>query len=882
MPVRQLKIVSWNANSIRNKKYEFEMFLQDHSIDVALLQETWLRPCNNLKIPNYTVYRNDRLDGPQGGTAIVIRNTLIHYLPENPLNLNHTEATTVIIPTERNSSLQITSVYIPPLQPFSPGDFHEIMSLNIPTIIAGDLNSKHHEWGCRITNRKGRALHTYCSAVDLSIYGPPEPTHFGFYRPDILDIVITKQIINPPTLTVLHELSSDHQPLLIEIDLAPIPYSFPIRTNINWNFFPYALSLSPVPSISSTEDLENEVALFIHELQDSLNICTKRTPVAPRKLNLPPHLKQLIKNKNRARRTARRTLAPADRRLANRLIEDVKSQLRDFRAAEWESFTATLPEGDGKNFWRISKKLRNNRQSHPLCPLHGLQGLVYSDEDKAEAFANSMERQFQLNDNLIDADTEEEVAEINVDEAPPEDVHFVSPSEVINTIKFLKINTAPGPDGVPYKALKLLSKRGIARISNIFNAILRFQHFPNHWKHSHIIMLLKHDKSPAFPNNYRPISLLSCIGKLFERILLARLKPFTEQHLPDQQFGFRARHNTEQQVLRLVEYIQEGYQHREHTGCIFLDVAKAFDRVWHDGLIYKLIRLNVPRYMILLLRSFLSGRTFAIKINSALSSTRPIEAGVPQGSILSPLLYALYIFDFPRSPTTFLGIYADDTVIAARCRNSDLIHRRLEIAIDDIENYTTSWKIEINADKSQAVFFTKCRTVPPDPLEIRNTDIRWTPFATYLGVSIDAKLIYKEHITNISAKSRNSLRRLYPLLAKCSGLNLRAKRHLYLAIVRPQITYAAVTWAHAAPSRIRSLETIQNKAMRIITGAPWYVRNETLRHDLNLPPLVEYIRDLALRSLHTASTHPNPLLRSALSYDPRHIVRHRRIKQILL
>lgn len=150
------------------------------------------------------------------------------------------------------------------------------------------------------------------------------------------------------------------------------------------------------------------------------------------------------------------------------------------------------------------------------------------------------------------------------------------------------------------------------------------------------------------------------------------------------------------------------------------------------GMTVSIINLSVSTSPIhgILLRSFLSHRTFAIKINSALSSTRPIEAGVPQGSILSPLLYDLYIYDFPRSPNTFLGIYADDTVITARCRDPDLVHRRLQIAIDDIEEYTTSWKIEINADKSQAVFFTKCRLVLPDPLAIRNTAIRWTPIAS--------------------------------------------------------------------------------------------------------------------------------------------------------
>lgn len=877
---QSLSIVSWNANSVLNKRQEVPVFLQDYQIDILLLQETFLRPCHSWKIPNYSIYRTDRTNGPGGGTAIIIKNSLPHHLPTSLPTLQNTETTSIQIPIGNNLFLLLTSAYIPPSQPFSCHDFRLLTSGPMPSLIAGDLNSKHSNWGCRITNSRGRALLRFATATDIHIHSPPSPTHFGFHRPDILDIAISRHLPHPPQITVLQDLSSDHLPVLFTVPCSPLRIPSTPTTHINWQAYPSQLQLSPLPSLRTPTDIDREVQQFTSELSSALNSCTTSRPPTTSSTSLPPDLRELIRSKNRWRKRAQRTCHPADRRLANQLVEEVRERIRDYKNDSWDKFTATLPEGKSNNLWRISKRLRL-QPSQTLHPLHGNSGLVYSDEGKADTFAEAMEIQFSLNDHLVDSDTENLVSQLPLEDAPATPIDFISPSEVHSHIRRLNTHTAPGPDRIPNRALKLLPARGIARLTNIFNAILRTHHYPSDWKTSTIIMIPKPNKSPTFPDNHRPISLLSCLSKLLERLLLRRLLDHTSGLLPPQQFGFRQGHSTEHQILRLVEYIQDNFQRKNHVGCIFLDISKAFDRVWHAGLIFKLIKLQTPRYLVHLIHSFLQNRSFCVKVRSSLSQPHPIEAGVPQGSILSPLLYTLYTADLPLTDRSFLGTYADDTVIAVSSRDPDLVHNHLQSALDHLTEYFESWKIAVNPDKCQAVFFTRRRVHPPDPIELYDTDIPWRPYAPYLGITLDSRLRWRHHIQAILQKGRTTLNRLYPLLGRWSGLDLRIKRRLYLAIIRPQLTYAAVTWALAAPSYLRPLEAIQNRTMRVITSAPWYVRNTSLRRDLELPPLTDTLRALTLTSLSSALIHPNPLLQAALNYNPAYIHPHRRHRQLL-
>jgi hypothetical protein len=214
--------------------------------------------------------------------------------------------------------------------------------------------------------------------------------------------------------------------------------------------------------------------------------------------------------------------------------------------------------------------------------------------------------------------------------SPASEPKLTNTEEVQETIRGLKVGKAPGPNTIPHRALKHLPQRAASLLVLIFNAILITHHFPTVWKHARVISILKPDKDPALPSSYWPISLLDTIGKLFEKILLARILHDVNVHgfLRNQQFGFRPEHRTSLQLARLVERITRNFGEKRLTGVVFLDVAKAFDTVWFDGLLYKLTLLNFPSYIVHTISCYLRGRTFEESFMTATSSRRCMRAGV--------------------------------------------------------------------------------------------------------------------------------------------------------------------------------------------------------------------------------------------------------------
>ena len=323
----------------------------------------------------------------------------------------------------------------------------------------------------------------------------------------------------------------------------------------------------------------------VKELSDAISKALadstpKSRPRADPRLPLPARIQDAIPLKNRLRRRWQVTRDPALKAEVNRLQRSVTNQLNEWRNDQWSNTLESLDPED-QSLWKMTRRVMRIPVASP--PLVTPGGTALSDSEKAEALADSPETQLQPVDDPSDPAVIEVVSEAMraYSFAPANEPKLTSPMEVQDAIRGLKVGKAPGPDGIPNRALKHLPFSVVSLLVVLFNAILRTQYFPAAWKHARVFSVLKPGKDPALPSSYRPISLLNTIGKLFEKILLSRIlfEVSGRGLLRHEQFGFRPKHSTALQLARLVERVSRNFDEKRLTGAVFLDVAKAFDTV---------------------------------------------------------------------------------------------------------------------------------------------------------------------------------------------------------------------------------------------------------------------------------------------------------------
>ncbi|GBM52853.1 RNA-directed DNA polymerase from mobile element jockey [Araneus ventricosus] len=262
-----------------------------------------------------------------------------------------------------------------------------------------------------------------------------------------------------------------------------------------------------------------------------------------------------------------------------------------------------------------------------------------------------------------------------------------------------------------------------------------------------------------------------------------------------------------------------GFEKGECCGTVFLDVQKAFDRVWIQGLIHKLIRYKTPPHLLQLLKSYVEERKFAVKIGNSISEAKIMRAGIPQGGKISRVLYSLYVNDIPKTHKTLLGMYADDTAILAKNKIHKYTAAALNQHLAKLDYWFLKWKIALNINKTEAVYFAKGRRKHKPIVKIENQMITWSQQGKYLGVILDEILTWKNHITTIQTKFRAASRKLFPLIARDSEMSRKYKLLVYTAILHPMITYRCPIWGAAAKSNIRKLEILENNIIRLICNA---------------------------------------------------------------
>jgi len=296
---------------------------------------------------------------------------------------------------------------------------------------------------------------------------------------------------------------------------------------------------------------------------------------------------------------------------------------------------------------------------------------------------------------------------------------------------------------------------------------------------------------------------------------------------------------------------------------VVLDIEQAFDRVWHEGLLYKLKNI-LPSTYYLIIKSYLTDRYFQVCFSNSFSQIFPFHAGVPQGSILGPTLYTIYSADIPTCPNTTLLTFADDTAILSNHANVQIAVDNLQSHLQLLEGWHTKWKLKINNTKSVHITFTLNKTMA-SPVFFNGSPIPVADTVRYLGLYLDKRLTWNPHTRLKRTELKRRFHQTYRLLGRHSKLSLTNKLLLYKTVLRPIWTYGLELWGSAKPSNIKKIQSMQSKILRVITNSPFYISNLTLHTDLNIP----FVSNLALsryKAFHSRLlSHPNPHVHSIAS-----------------
>ena len=892
----KLIICQWNEHSCRKKKDELEQFLKSNNVDLCLLSETRLKNTDKFKICGYRVYRHD-CENNKLGTAILVKNEISHYEVPIP-DLKVLEATAVNILT-KGVKVTVVSIYNSPKNVYCKEDMDTIFNCAPVVFAAGDFNSKHTFWGSRSYNAHGHKLLKFCRKENLLIHFPNEFTRYPDTtltnpgdpsqnsrqksQPNLIDFAITKNFKFKVDSHVLHELHSDHTPVIhtinfdCDLDIRKPRYNF---AKTNWEKFYGSLQESKPTNtnLESTDDIDREIKNITKNIKAAIEVSTPKRTNKQKDLNLPTYIQDLISDRNILTREIRK--CPHNKLMINarnRIHNQVQKQIKIFKCNSWNNTVKNLKITD-HTLWKMTKVLTRDRTNIPPLKDDNNTLKYFSPQDKAnrlgEYLATTMTPHSDPSIPEYIQETDALVEDF-LKNPCTEEIPLTNLYQIKFFFKKTKNNKAPGEDGISNFIMKKLPEHTLQYLADIFNACFRLNYFPSWWKKAIVKVLYKGSgKDPNQPSNYRPISLLNTMSKALEAMFMDRFQKHIDDKklISDEQFGFRHGHSTQHQILRVLEFITIELRknsltsNKRKVGAVLLDVAKAFDSVWHNGLLRKLIEYKIPDCYIAFLNSYLKSRKFQVDVDNHLSSEFDIKSGVPQGSLIGPKIFNIYIDDMPRLKNVETAVYADDRIYYTSSTDMDLMVLRLNDQLEATKDWCYKNRIKINADKSNSILFTRSTKDPPSPPEFNGIPIPWVDNVDYLGIRLDKKLSFSKHATKVRNKATGAINRLLPLLKSHSALGLKNGVLIYKMLIRPIITYAPAIWGNMHETHMKKLERVQNRVLRLITNAPRFTKNDVIRRDLNIETIKDYSIKLTKNFYDSCSHSDYELIRALGTY----------------
>jgi len=407
-----------------------------------------------------------------------------------------------------------------------------------------------------------------------------------------------------------------------------------------------------------------------------------------------------------------------------RYIKDRKNQYNQFVLSKLDSLSTSRP-----NFWKTVKDLFGKR-SYSNAPLIRGDTVHYDMTSKANIF-NEYFTSISTAPDSIQSKILPRFHRCTDLFIPP---LSIEPLDVYHVLLSLNPNKSKGFDNLPNRLLKNCAQSLATPFSLLFNFILATSHFPTAWKIASVIPLHK-SGSLHDVKNYRPISILPSLSKVFEKLIHKHLYSYCETNnlLYDRNSGFRKYHSTTSNILEVTHKLLVAKDSGCSSRVVFLDISKAFDKVIHSALLFKLRPVGVTGSVYNLLQSYLSGRSQFVRLGNFRSNHLHTNCGVPQGSVLGPLLFLVYVNDIGTNINFSISLFADDTILLCSSKNPSALHTMLSNDLRQLEMWSDLWSVSFNAAKTEVRTITNNPSLHP-PLRFCNQALNETTSHKHLGL----------------------------------------------------------------------------------------------------------------------------------------------------
>ena len=862
-----LSCAQLNTHHCKAAMAQLSLSLNYNKVDILFNQEPYCyngTPC--LIPPNYTAFYAKGDTGLNPRACLLVKNDIVH----NFITIhNHSNPDNIIITTtSTNPPLYLASSYLPPYDTLEQdlSTIESFLTFSKPTnfVWGLDANSKHPTWHSPITDPRGRKITEFLTAQSLITVNEKDgPTFAGAQGNSWIDITAT-------TINAAHNIQnwhvskeetlSDHN--LIIYNIINQRPSANITRQVSHSTRKFATQVGKrnlykqklqniedkwmhmIEKPNTKEELENSISTIWSDLEEINSSCfppflptNKFVPWWSTELNLLR--KQTNAAKRRFRRCKNQTLKEIYKEKFNALVRNYKNELLKAKQESWKQFCTVKSKDSPWKIYRTCKREFERKQAHSTLILQDGSSTLNA-EDTATALLNKF-----FPDDLPALDSVEQNhvrTRVTVRGAPatqPEP-NF-APHEVDETITRVNNNKCPGPDGIDGVIVKMIHTILPNFWITLFNKCLKLGCFPSTWKNATIIAIPKADKSKhRLITGYRGISLLSIPGKCMEKLIMDRLNFHLESsgRIPQQQYGFTAGKSTADAIKAVTDYVHHNRQQGLKCCLLALDIAGAFDNAWHPGILERLWNLDCPPNIFHIIKEFLRNRTASYKIGNVAIS-KQVTKGCPQGSVAGPTLWNIIISDLiehlSNIPDLNIIMYADDIMIMLKGRSHSHILNTLQTALEHIEDWCKTQKLEIAKDKTalMPMYIRKRTNYNTHPTVIK-WGIKVVSKMKYLGVMLDCKMDWFPHTQFLE----NKILKLRNNLIRCSKTSWGISYHHLLTIynhaILPVVTYAAEAWCQSISRRatikltqiqrsflmfaIKAYKTVSSVAMQAIAG----------------------------------------------------------------